>query len=166
MAMDAVACRSQLERLLRDETSLLHVLEQQLETEHALLKANDIEGLEQAGSARQDTVMRLVRLEDERRQLCRMLGQDPGPEGVSAVLRWCDPQGGLAGAYQECSAQAQRCRESNERNGALVAARLQKVSSMLGALTPANASSGLYGPRGASDTAGRGNAGRVLTVRA
>jgi flagellar biosynthesis/type III secretory pathway chaperone len=166
MPIDAVACRSQLERLLRDETALLQVLEQQLESEHALLKANDIEGLEQAGAARQDTVMRLVRLEDERRQLCRMLGHDAGPEGVSAVLRWCDPQGGLAGAYEQCSTQAQRCREQNDRNGALVAARLQKVSSMLGALAPANASSGLYGPRGASDTAGRSNAGRVLTVRA
>jgi hypothetical protein len=92
MAMDALACRSQLERLLRDETSLLQVLEQQLDAEHGLLKANDIEGLEQAGGARQDTVMRLLRIEDERRQLCRILGKDPGPEGVSQILHWCDPQ--------------------------------------------------------------------------
>lgn len=163
--MDAVACRSQLERLLRDETTLLQVLEQQLDAEHALLKANDIEGLEQAGGARQDTVVRLLGLEDDRRQLCRMLGREPGPEGVSAVLRWCDPQGTLAEAYQRCASQAQRCREHNDRNGALVAARLQKVSSMLGALTPANGASALYGPRGA-DAAGRNTAGRVLTVRA
>jgi flagellar biosynthesis/type III secretory pathway chaperone len=164
--MDAVACRSQLERLLRDETTLLQVLEQQLDAEHSLLKANDIEGLEQAGGARQDTVVKLLRLEDDRRQLCRMLGKDPGPEGVSALLRWCDPQGTLSDAYQRCSSQAQRCRDNNDRNGALVAARLQKVSSMLGALSPANASSAVYGPRGASETANHNHPGRVLTVRA
>lgn len=164
--MDAVACRSQLERLLRDETVLLEVLEQQLDTEHALVKADDIEGLEQAGGARQDTVMKLMRLEDERRQLCGLLGKDAGPEGVAAVLRWCDPQGTLSDDYHRCSMQAQRCREHNDRNGALVAARLKKVSSMLGALTPASAAGGLYGPRGSSDTGARNTSGRVLTVRA
>ena len=66
--MDAVACRSQLERLLRDETTLLEVLEQQLGAEHVLVKPNDIAGLEQAGGARQDTVVKLMQLEDERRQ--------------------------------------------------------------------------------------------------
>ena len=67
--MDAPACRSQLDRLLRDETSLLALLEQQLESEHALLKSNDIDGLDQAGAARQDTVQRLLRVDDERRSL-------------------------------------------------------------------------------------------------
>lgn len=163
--MDAVACRSQLERLLRDETALLQVLEQQLDAEHALLKANDIDGLEQAGTARQDTVMRLLRLEDERRQLCRMLGKEPDQQGMASVLRWCDPQGTLSGAYENCATQAQRCREHNDRNGALVAARLQRVSSLLGALAPAGPAGGLYGPRGASDAV-RNTSGRVLTTRA
>jgi flagellar biosynthesis/type III secretory pathway chaperone len=165
MAMDALACRSQLERLLRDETTLLQVLEQQLEAEHALLKADDIEGLEQAGGARQDTVTRLLRLEDERRQLCRMLGKSADPAGVSALLKWCDPQGLLSEAYGNCAAQALRCRGQNDRNGALVAARLQRVSSMLGALNPAGPAAGLYGPRGASN-AGKTATGRVLTTSA
>jgi flagellar biosynthesis/type III secretory pathway chaperone len=165
MAMDALACRSQLERLLRDETTLLQVLEQQLDAEHALLKANDIEGLEQAGGARQDTVTRLLRLEDERRQLCRLLGKGADPAGVSALLKWCDPQGALSGSYANCAAQALRCREQNDRNGALVAARLQRVSSMLGALTPAGPAAGLYGPRGAATT-GKTATGRVLTTSA
>ncbi len=165
MAMDAVACRSQLDRLLRDETSLLHVLEQQLDAEHTLLKANDIEGLEQAGGARQDTVTRLLRLEDERRQLCRMQGRETDLPALSALLKWCDPQGALSDAYSRCASQAQRCRELNDRNGALVAARLQRVSSMLGALSPASPSAGLYGPRGGSSP-GAPAAGRVLTARA
>ena len=165
MAMDAVACRSQLERLLRDETTLLQVLEQQLDSEHALLKADDIEGLERAGGARQDTVMRLLRLEDERRQLCRLLGKGADPAAVSALLKWCDPQGTLSDTYARCAAQALRCREQNDRNGALVAARLQRVSSMLGALAPAGPAAGLYGPRGASN-AGKSATGRVLTTSA
>lgn len=165
MAIDAAACRSQLDRLLRDETTLLQLLEQQLDAEHSLVKANDIEGLEQAGGTRQDTVMRLLRLEDERQQLCRALGKDSGPAGISALLQWCDPQGTLAEAYQRCAAQAQRCREHNERNGALVAARLQRVSNMLGALNPSSSGTSLYGPRGSNESS-RSTAGRVLTVSA
>jgi flagellar biosynthesis/type III secretory pathway chaperone len=165
VALDPIACRTQLERLLRDETTLLQVLEQQLDGEYALLKANDIESLEQASGSRQDTVMRLLRLEDERRQLCRLLGKGADPAAVSAVLKWCDPQGTLSEAYSRCASQALRCREQNDRNGALVAARLQRVSSMLGALTPAGPAGELYGPGGGT-AGGQTHAGRVLTVSA
>lgn len=163
--MDAPTCRSQLERLLRDETQLLQTLEQQLEAEYGLLKANDINGLESAGAARQETVARLLRLDDERRSLCRMLGHGEGNAAMAGLLRWCDSAGSLSGDYERCAAQAQRCREQNDRNGALVAARLNRVSGMLRQLNPAATESRTYAPGHAASPTRLG-AGRMLAVRA
>src|SRR6185295_6788246 len=103
--MDPSVCRSQLERMLRDETTLLQLLETQLDAEHGLLKANDIDGLERAGTARQDTVARLLRIDDERRQLCRLLGKGDDNAAMAALLRWCDASGSLHEAYQRCATQ-------------------------------------------------------------
>lgn len=162
--MDAAACRSQLERMLRDQTALLQLLARQLESEHALLKANDIEGLEGASGARQDTVLRLLRLEDERRHLCQLLGRGDDNEAMAGLLRWCDPAGSLAEVYRSSSELAQRCREQNDRNGALVAARLQRISGMLDAVDNDRSAPGVYGPRGSSGGSAPRTQGRVLTL--
>jgi len=159
-------CRSQLERLLQDETNSLHLLEQQLDAEFGMLKANDIEGLEQASVARQDTVAKLLRLEDERRQLCRLLGKGDDQAAMMALVSWCDPTGTLADAYQRCATQAQRCREQNNRNGALVAARLQRVSKLLDTMNGNAPSSATYGPDGARDAGNRSTTSRLLATRA
>jgi flagellar biosynthesis/type III secretory pathway chaperone len=164
--MQPTVCRSQLERLLQDETNSLQLLEQQLDAEFGMLKANDIEGLEQASAARQDTVAKLLRLEDERRQLCRLLGKGDDQTAMMALLSWCDPAGSLADAYQRCATQAQRCREQNNRNGALVAARLQRVSKLLDTMNGRAASNTTYGPRGAADAGGRNTTSRLLATRA
>lgn len=163
--MDASVCRSQLERLLRDETTLLQLLEQQLDAEHGLLKSNDIEGLERAGSARQDTVAKLLRIDDERRQLCRLRGRGDDNAAMAALLHWCDPTGSLREPYERCTAHAQRCRESNDRNGALVTARLNRVSDMLRQLNPSGNEARTYAPR-QSTASPQVNAGRLLTIRA
>jgi flagellar biosynthesis/type III secretory pathway chaperone len=164
--MQANVCRSQLERLLQDEAAFLATLEQQLEAEFGLLKANDIEGLELASNARQETVMRLLRLEDERRQLCRLLGKGDDQAAMAALVAWCDPTGTLAETYQRCATQAQRCREQNNRNGALVAARLQRVSKLLDTMNGKPSSSTTYGPQGARDPDGRNTTSRLLATRA
>lgn len=163
--MDAAACRSQLDRLLRDEAILLQLLEQQLEAEHGLLRTNDIDGLERAGDARQDTVARLLRLDDERRQLGRMLGRGDDHAGMAALLAWCDPAGSLADAYHRCAGQAQRCREQNNRNGALVAARLARINDLLRQVNPGDSAARVYGPGGSGSSAARAT-GRVLSTSA
>jgi flagellar biosynthesis/type III secretory pathway chaperone len=162
--MDAVSCRSQLERLLHDEVALLELLEKQLAAELGLLKSNDIDGLDQAGSARQDTVHRLLRVDDERRQLTRLLGKGDDPMAMAALLSWCDPQGSLADTYAHCATQAQRCREQNTRNGALVAARLARVSDTLRHISPVQNSARTYAPN--SPSAPRMDAGRMIQTRA
>jgi flagellar biosynthesis/type III secretory pathway chaperone len=162
--MEAASCRSQLDRLLRDETTLLALLQKQLETEHGLLATNDIDGLDQAGAARQQTVQRLLQVDDERRALARQLGKGGDAAAMAALLRWCDPEGALAGSYSHCATQAQRCREQNTRNGALVAARLARVGDTLRHINPP-ATGRTYAPTTAGN-APRLEAGRMVQTRA
>jgi flagellar biosynthesis/type III secretory pathway chaperone len=163
--MDVEVCRSQLQRLLRDEAALLGLLETQLEAEHGLLKSNDIEALDQAGSARQETVHRLLRVDDERRQLARLQTKADSAQAMTTLLHWCDPEGSLAGAYALCAKQAQRCRDQNTRNGALVAARLARVSDTLRHIHPVQNTARTYAPN-SSASAPRLEAGRMLQTRA
>jgi flagellar biosynthesis/type III secretory pathway chaperone len=163
--MEAASCRSQLDRLLRDETTLLALLQKQLETEHGLLTTSDIDGLDQAGAARQQTVQRLLQVDDERRALARQLGKGGDAAAMASLLRWCDPDGTLAGSYSRCATQAQRCRDQNTRNGALVAARLARVGDTLRHINPTPATGRTYAPTPAGN-APRLEAGRMVQTRA
>jgi flagellar biosynthesis protein FlgN len=136
--MQPQACRELFARALAEENELLATLEQQLLHEHELLTTNDIEGLENASGARQQTVARLLRVDDERRGLCRARNLEPDAKGLAALLAWCDATGTLAAPQARCTELAQRCREQNERNGALVTARLNRVNGMLGMISGEN----------------------------
>jgi flagellar biosynthesis protein FlgN len=164
--MDPQACLSQLARLLADETNLLGVLAQQLQREHELLVANDVEGLEQAADARQKSVVALSRVDQDRRSLCRLLGYSVDHLGLSALFKWCDPTGSLAAAHATASNRAQVCREQNDRNGALVNARLNRLSGMLDMLNGSNASNRTYASPGASRGPAAFASGRMLSTSA
>jgi flagellar biosynthesis/type III secretory pathway chaperone len=161
--MEPQACRAQFARLLSDEASLLAQLEQLLQREHEYLATNDVEGLEQAGGTRQQTLARLLLLDDQRNDLCRLVGHGAGRTGLAALLTWCDPQGTLAAAQASCTTLAGRCRTQNERNGALVTARLGRVSSMLDMLSDHN-SPRTYDPRSARTATTI--AGRLVSISA
>jgi flagella synthesis protein FlgN len=161
--MDPDLCREHLSKLLKDEVACLLQLQELLESEHRILKANDIAALQLAIKERQSCVGRIVRIEDERRSLCRMLGHAADAKGLERLLRWCDPNGTLSADWALCTTRAARCRESNDRNGALVHARLTRVQALLGVLTGRPAELKTYG-RGAAFAAAR--IGRVLTVEA
>ena len=162
--MDATQCREVLSKLLAEEGGLLTVLEQQLLHEHQLLVDNDVEGLDAAGAKRQSCVGQLLRVEDERRALCRALAQPADVSGVERLIAWCDPEASLLAALRDCMDRAGRCREQNVRNGVLVNARLQRVSNMLGMLNVPGTGSPVYGKSGASTTPPR--AGRLLSASA
>ncbi len=144
--MQPQAAREQFARHLSDETGLLVTLEQQLQHEHELLTSNDVEGLEKASGARQQTVVKLLRIDEERRGLCRARGVSTDALGLATLLAWCDPTGSLAAAQGQCTVHAQRCREQNERNGMLVTARLNRVNGMLGMIAGENKAR-TYAPR-------------------
>jgi flagellar biosynthesis/type III secretory pathway chaperone len=164
--MEPEACRAQLARLLADESSLLGVLAQQLQREHELLTLNDIEGLEQAGNARQASVAALLEIDDDRRALCLLLGRSADLAGLGALLQWCDPAGSLAQVYQQCAEQAQKCRDLNDRNGALVNARMQRVSGVLDMLAGDARGPRTYGDRAAGQNARPMAPGRLVSTSA
>lgn len=161
--MDPKTCRAQLAQLLADETSLLAELYQQLAREHEFLAGNDVDSLERAGTARQNTVAKLLKIDDERRSLCSLLGQGADRIGLGALFRWCDPTGSLAAAQAACTKLAESCRAQNERNGALVTARLTRVTGMLDMIATNNAGR-TYEPGAARTTTPP--AGRLVSVSA
>jgi flagellar biosynthesis protein FlgN len=163
--MDPQECRDRFARHLAEETELLTALEQQLVHEHELLVTNDIEGLESVGTARQQTIARLLRVHDERGKLCKTRGLTSDAGGFAALLAWCDPQGSMAAAQGECATHAQRCREQNERNGALVTARLKRVGGMLGMITGESAPN-TYQSRTSARSPAYASAGRMLSTSA
>jgi flagellar biosynthesis protein FlgN len=163
--MDPITCLSQLTRMLAEETSLLGGLAQQLQHEHELLVANDVDGLEKAADARQSSVVKLANLDQDRRNLCRMLGHGSDQTGLAAMLKWCDPNGTLATAHANASQQAQLCRDQNDRNGALVNARLNRLNGMLDRMGT-TAAPRTYEARGANRGPVATPAGRLLSISA
>lgn len=153
--MDHNVCRQHLEKLISEETSALTRLEALLDKEHGVLQSNDVEELDRTGEARQACIGELVRIEDERRSLCRMLNVPADPPGLERLLTWCDPSHQLKRRWASCSERATRCRELNDRNGALVTARLKRVEGMLDVLTGRANQPKMYGKQGAFQTTTR-----------
>jgi flagellar biosynthesis protein FlgN len=146
--VDPGVCREHLQKLLAEEFNALAQLETLLDREHALLLANDVDGLDRASESRQACVGELLRIEDERRSLCRMMNVPTDVQGLERLLRWCDPSNSMQRRLGDCHQRATRCRELNERNGALVTARLKKVEGMLDVLTGRANQPKMYGRQG------------------
>ncbi|MFL6619443.1 MAG: flagella synthesis protein FlgN [Povalibacter sp.] len=160
--MDPRVCREHLEKLLVEEASTLARLEELLDKEHEYLESNNVEELERAGDARQTCIMALVAIEDERRSLCRMMNVSADAIGLDKLLNWCDPSRELKTRWAACANRASRCRTLNDRNGALVAARLKRVEGMLDVITGRANQPKVYGSKGGYDTPGRSD--RVLAT--
>ncbi|HET9863095.1 MAG TPA: flagellar protein FlgN [Steroidobacteraceae bacterium] len=161
--MDANLTRDHLARLLAEENSALTEFEALLDREHGALKSRDIDALEALADTRQQSVTRMLKIEDERRGLCGMLGYDTDLAGLAKLLAWCDPRRSLAAAYEECARRARRCRDLNDRNGILVGAQIKRVEGLLGAITGTTPQRS-YGPR---QFAGHGaGAGQVISAEA
>lgn len=148
---------------MAEELGSLSELAVLLDREHEHLLANDVTALDGATRERQRCVARIIRVDEDRRSLCRETGRSDDLQGLEQVLRWCDPQGTLAAGWAQCSAAAANCRKLNDRNGALVGARLQHVQARLGVLINGRREAVTYGPRGAYALTG---AGRVVATEA
>lgn len=165
MSLDPQTCQQQFARHLADEAAVLRVLEEQLRREHELLTANDLDGLDAVSAARQQSIAKLLRIQDERGNLCRARNLGNDMAGLAELLAWCDPQGSLKDAQAECAEQARRCREQNERNGALVTARLNHVGGMLG-MIDGEPGQRVYQPRATAAAPAFAAAGRLLSTSA
>lgn len=153
--MDPHVCRDTLERLLVEEAATLTRLETLLDKEHEFLIANDVEQLERAGEARQSCIGALVAIEDERRSMCRMMNISADAVGLDKLLAWCDPSNELKRRWAACADRAARCRGLNDRNGALVSARLKRVEGMLDVITGRANQPKMYGSKGSYEVSGR-----------
>ncbi|MFM7626707.1 MAG: flagella synthesis protein FlgN [Gammaproteobacteria bacterium] len=157
--------RRTLERLLADEIAALAELERLLDTEREVLVRNDSpEALEDACARRQDCMGGLLRIQDERRGLLRMLGFEADTAGLDRLMRICDPERSLPARWSECAERARRCREINDFNGALVSSRMRRVAGLLEILTGRKTDTPVYGRQGQQAWAGA--AGRLLATEA
>lgn len=152
--MDPNICYEHLEKMLTEEAGTLARLEDLLDKEHGFLLANDIDELERAGEARQSCIVTLVGIEDERRSLCRMMNMQPYPAGLEQLLAWCDPSRQLKTRWAACADRATQCRRLNDRNGALVTARLKRVEGLLGVITGRSNQPKVYGRQGGYESPG------------
>jgi flagellar biosynthesis/type III secretory pathway chaperone len=152
--VDPSICREHLEKLISEEVSTLTRLESLLDAEHEILVANDVEALDRAGDARRECIGHLVQIEDERRTLCRMMNVPTDAQGLERLLAWCDPTHNLQRRWAGCAERAGRCRNLNDRNGALVSARLKRVEGMLDLLTGRANQPKVYGKQGTYQSSG------------
>src|SRR5882724_5166234 len=106
--LNQAECRERLGRLIHDENSALSELATLLDREHGYLEANDVVSLEGATRERQRCVARIFRVDEARRALCHDMGRPLDLKGLEDLVRWCDPQGTLAGGWAECSAAADK----------------------------------------------------------
>ena len=74
-------------RLLAEENTALAEFATLLDKEHVALRGRDIDALEALADARQASVVKLLKIEEERRSLCSMLGYDTDLAGLVQAAR-------------------------------------------------------------------------------
>jgi flagellar biosynthesis/type III secretory pathway chaperone len=141
--------RRALERVLGDEARLLGELEQVLKRESDVVRGDDPGAIERIGSARHQCVSALTRLDAERMDACRMLSYPASRDGFERLLGWCDPGHELRAHWQRNLQVARRCKELNDRNGAVVALKLGQVRQLLSTLRSGSNGPATYGRQGA-----------------
>jgi flagella synthesis protein FlgN len=157
--LDRDVCREHLAEVLAEEAGLLDELRSLLEREYEVLGTKDAVAVEKTVLARQERVGALARVEEQRRSLCSMHGYSADHAGLEGLMIWCDPQGTLVSRLRECAKRAADCRDLNERNGTMVAAKLKRVEGLLGALTGRPTSVDTYSANGSTSPT---RPGRVL----
>src|SRR6266566_9698614 len=152
---DVDVCREHLGSLLTEEVDALRELEDVLRREHDVLGAKNVAAIERTALVRAQMMGGLARTEEQRRSLCTMHGYTPDWVGLESLMGWCDPEGTLLSRLRECAKRATHCRDLNDKNGILVAARLKHVEGRLSALTGSANQPVTYGPNGSAPKVNR-----------
>jgi flagellar biosynthesis/type III secretory pathway chaperone len=134
-------------RILAEERRLLGELESVLKRETDILRGDDAHAIERIGDSRHGYIDTLSKLDAERADACRMLSFGNGPNGLARLYAWADPSGGLRQDWNANLALARRCKALNDRNGAIVLAKLGRVQQLLGKLRGTTPEP-VYGARG------------------
>ena len=134
MSVRPADIRAHLKRLLTEESTQLGRLHEVLQSEADVLRGEDVGAIERIGQRRHDSTTVLTRLDAERRELCRLLPLENGRGSIDQLLSWCDADGELQRLWQANLALARRCREHNDRNGAVVTVKLSHIQKLLAGL--------------------------------
>ena len=150
--MDLALVAEHMQSLLGEEAVLLSQLEGLLDRETEALKADDLAVIEHIGHERHRCIESLMRIDSERSVACRMLGLADGRTQFEQLLDRCDASGWLKSRWLAGLEIAARCKDRNERNGAVVSAKLRRVEALLmtvrggqNSVAPVYASSGQRG---------------------
>lgn len=163
--MDADLYRSHLDNLLSEEAQALANLQTLLDKEYRFITSDDLEALDAAGREREQCITDLMRIDADRQTLCRSTGRDADKAGLLSLIQWCDPSGVLRTRWSQSVNSIRHCRSLNDRNGALVRNRMQRVETLLDTL-------GVNQGRDSRTYTARGNAyaqassGRVCSIQA
>lgn len=123
-----------LGRILSEEAQLLTELHSVLLQETAIVSGDDADAIERIGSNRHRCVDGLSRLAAERSDTGRMLSFGSDGAGLAQLFDWADPTTALRTKWTTNLDLARQCKRVNDRNGAIVAAKLDRVQKLLGEL--------------------------------
>jgi flagella synthesis protein FlgN len=129
--MDAALVADHMRDLLAQEAVLLSELEALLDKETEALRVDDLPEMERIGRERHRCVEALMAIDSERRVACRMMGFGEDKQQFEKLLDQCDSTGGLKARWHAGLEVAARCKDRNERNGAVVTSKLRRVEALL-----------------------------------
>jgi flagellar biosynthesis protein FlgN len=152
MSVQRAEVYQHLDHILAEEGRLLAELEQLLQQETQSLQNDDLDAIRRIGTERHRCVELLTRLDGERADSCRMLSFGTGGGALQKLLHWADPSSQLQRRWQDNLELARRCKEHNDRNGAIVSVKLSRVQRLLGKLRGA-APAPVYGRKGSREGA-------------
>lgn len=135
-----------LSRILAEESQLLAELRVVLEQETDVLRGDDAEAIQSIGTNRHRCVDRLSQLGVERNDASRMLSFGTDRTGLEKMFAWADPTSALRAKWLANVELAKGCKAINDKNGAIVAAKLSRVQQLLGKLRGSSPSP-VYGPK-------------------
>jgi flagella synthesis protein FlgN len=158
MSVQAAEVRTHAGRILAEEHTLLQNLASLLQREAEIVRGDDAGAIERIGATRHDCIAALTRLEAERSASCRMLSFGEGRGAFQRLLDFCDANGDLRRRWQANLTLARRCKDLNDRNGAIVTVKLSHVQKLLRAMRGETAAP-VYAPPAARQA---GFATRVL----
>jgi flagellar biosynthesis/type III secretory pathway chaperone len=127
-----------LTRILAEEARLLAEFEAVLRQETEVLSGDDTDAIQHIGNNRQRYVEALTRLEAERADSCRMFSFGAGRGALERLFEWADPSAALRRKWSANLELARGCKAINDKNGAIVAAKLGRVQQLLGKLRGAS----------------------------
>ncbi|MFT3907062.1 MAG: flagellar protein FlgN [Steroidobacteraceae bacterium] len=121
-------------RLLNEEHHLLGELEQLLSTESEVLRGDDADAIERVSGSRQRCVEALVRIDADRQDCCRLFSFGSDRDAFEKMLKSMEEGAALQKRWSLNLEIARRCKDFNDRNGAVVSVKLHAVRQRLAAL--------------------------------